>query len=133
MRRNHIYGEAYDSSLVFCRRNLRTIDHFRGNASVDVEFGAKVSVSVIGGTSYVGRISWDAYNESTELQKQVESFKARPGSYPESVHADKIYRTRDNLRWCQEKGIRLSGPPRRWRNPNERYCGGSNGLTREYG
>jgi hypothetical protein len=83
----------------------------RGKASADVEFGAKVSVSVIGGKSYVDRISWDAYNESTDLQKQVESFKARTGSYPESVHADRIYRTRDNLRWCQAKGIRLSGPP----------------------
>jgi transposase, IS5 family len=83
----------------------------RGKASADVEFGAKLSVSVIDGKSYVDRISWDAYNESTDLQKQVESFKVRTGSYPESVHADKIYRTRDNLRWCQEKGIRLSGPP----------------------
>jgi hypothetical protein len=83
----------------------------RGKASADVEFGAKLSVSVIDGKSYVDRISWDAYNESTDLQKQVESFKARTGSYPESVHADKIYRTRDNLRWCQDKGIRLSGPP----------------------
>lgn len=83
----------------------------RGKASADVEFGAKVSVSVIGGKAYVDRISWDAYNESTDLKKQVEAFKTRTGSYPESVHADKIYRTRDNLRWCQAREIRLSGPP----------------------
>jgi IS5 family transposase len=83
----------------------------RGKASADVEFGAKVSVSVIDGKAYLDRISWDAYNESTDLQKQVESYKVRTGSYPESVHADKIYRTRDNRRWCQVRGIRLSGPP----------------------
>jgi IS5 family transposase len=83
----------------------------RGKASADVEFGAKLSVSVIKGKSYLDRISWDAYNESCDLQKQVESFKVRTGSYPESVHADKIYRTRDNLRWCQVRNIRLSGPP----------------------
>jgi len=83
----------------------------RGKASADVEFGAKVSVSVVDGKAYLDRISWDAYNESCDLQKQVESFKVRTGSYPESVHADKIYRTRDNLRWCQVRNIRLSGPP----------------------
>jgi len=27
------------------------------------------------------------------------------------VHADKIYRTRDNLKFCKQHGIRLSGPP----------------------
>lgn len=82
----------------------------RGKASANVEFGAKISVSVIDGKSYLDRISWDAYNESVDLQMQVESFKSRIGSYPESVHADKIYRTRDNLNWCKDRGIRLSGP-----------------------
>ena len=31
--------------------------------------------------------------------------------YPESVHADRIYRTRENRAWCKERGIRISGPP----------------------
>lgn len=83
----------------------------RGKASADVEFGAKVSVSVIDGKAYLDRISWDAYNESADLQKQAEAFKVRTGSYPEAIHADKIYRTRDNLRWCLKRDIRLSGPP----------------------
>ena len=30
--------------------------------------------------------------------------------YPESVHADQIYRTLKNRRYCKEKGIRFSGP-----------------------
>ncbi len=29
----------------------------------------------------------------------------------QSVHVDKIYRTRENLAWCKERGIRLSGLP----------------------
>ncbi|BCU09978.1 hypothetical protein MAN88_05420 [Microcystis aeruginosa] len=33
------------------------------------------------------------------------------GYYPESVHVDKIYRTRENRAWCKERGIRISGPP----------------------
>ena len=31
------------------------------------------------------------------------------GFYPESVHGDKIYRTRENRVLCRESGIRMSG------------------------
>lgn len=57
------------------------------------------------------RISWDAYNESCDLRNQIERYQRRFGYYPVSVHADKIYRTRENRRFCKNKGIRLSGPP----------------------
>jgi len=83
----------------------------RGKASSAVEFGAKLSVSVIEGMTYIDRISWDAFNEGGDLKAQIEAYKIRTGSYPESVHADKAYRTRDNLRWCRKNNIRLSGPP----------------------
>ena len=33
------------------------------------------------------------------------------GFLSSSIHADKIYRTRDNLTFCRGKRIRLSGPP----------------------
>lgn len=45
------------------------------------------------------------------MKAQVENFKNTYGCYPESVHVDKIYRTKDNRKWCKEKGIRLSGIP----------------------
>ena len=83
----------------------------RGKAKSNVEFGAKVSVSLVDGFGFVDRISWDAYNESGDLINQIESYRRRFGCYPESVHADKIYRTRENLRYCKARGIRLSGPP----------------------
>ena len=83
----------------------------RGKASAKVEFGAKLSVSVSGGYASLHRLSWEAYNEGCDLVGQVESYRERHGYYPESVHADKIYRTRANRRWCQQRGIRLSGPP----------------------
>ena len=38
------------------------------------------------------------YNESQDLKTQIERYKARYGHYPEAVCADKIYRTRENLR-----------------------------------
>jgi hypothetical protein len=83
----------------------------RGKAKSNVEFGAKISLSLVDGFSFVDRISWDNYNESGDLIGQIESYRKRFGFYPESVHADKIYRTRDNRGWCKTNGIRLSGPP----------------------
>ena len=37
-------------------------------------------------------------------------FSRREEHYPSRVLADKIYRNRENLRYCKERGIRLSGP-----------------------
>jgi IS5 family transposase len=62
------------------------------------------------GYAFIDRMSWDNFNESKELIEQTEKYRERFGNYPESVHADRIYRSRDNLRYCQGKGIRLSGP-----------------------
>jgi len=36
----------------------------RGKAGAATEFGAKISVSLVNGFSYLDRLSWDAYNES---------------------------------------------------------------------
>ena len=83
----------------------------RGKAGRDTEFGAKISLSVIDGFSFVDRLGWDNYNESLDLVDQIETFHRRFGFYPESVHADKIYRTRANRAYCKQHSIRLSGPP----------------------
>ena len=83
----------------------------RGKAGRDTEFGAKLSVSVVDGFTFVDRLSWDNYNESRDLVGQIERYKDRFGFYPESVHVDKIYRTRENRTFCKERGIRMSGPP----------------------
>lgn len=82
----------------------------RGKAGSDTEFGAKVSVSLVEGYGFVDHLSWDNFNECQDLQTQVEAYKRRFDVYPESVHADRIYRTRENLRYCKKHGIRLSGP-----------------------
>jgi IS5 family transposase len=83
----------------------------RGKASAKTEFGAKISIGVAAGYCTLHRLSWDAYNECADLPEQAESYREAHGCYPESIHADKIYRTRANRAWCKEKGIRLSGPP----------------------
>ena len=33
------------------------------------------------------------------------------GYFPESVHADKIYQTRGNKKYCNDNGIRMTGKP----------------------
>ncbi len=40
----------------------------------------------------------------------MQRYLERHGYYPEAVIVDKIYRTRKNIAYCKEKGIRISGP-----------------------
>ncbi|MFM7561333.1 IS5 family transposase, partial [Cylindrospermopsis raciborskii] len=83
----------------------------RGKAAKNTEFGAKFSASCFDGYVFLDHISWNNFNESGDLKSQVEAYKNYTGYYPESLHVDKIYRTRENRSWCQERGIRISGSP----------------------
>ena len=83
----------------------------RGKAGRPTEFGAKLSASVVDGFSFVDHLSWDSFNESQDFVTQVELYRDRFGVYPESVHVDKIYRTKANRKWAKDRGIRMSGPP----------------------
>ena len=82
----------------------------RGKAGKPVEFGAKIAVSYIDGYVFLDEINWENFNESTHLKEQVEKYKKYTGYYPESIHVDGIYRTKNNRKYCKEKGIRMSGP-----------------------
>jgi hypothetical protein len=83
----------------------------RGKAGRDTEFGAKLSVSVVDGFSFLEHLGWNSFNESCDFVGQVETYRKRFGCYPESVHVDQIYRTRANRAYCKSHGIRMSGPP----------------------
>ncbi len=119
-----VVGEIYRQQLWLYENKKQSIDDrivsltqphirpiVRGKAGKDVEFGAKLSASCFEGYVFLDRISWDNFNESGDLKAQVEAFKNLTGYYPESVHVDKIYRTRENRAWCKERGIIMSGPP----------------------
>ena len=82
----------------------------RGKAGKPVEFGAKLDISVVDGWTRLEFCSFDAYNEAGNLQEMAERFREREGHYPSRILADKIYRNRENLSYCKERGIRLSGP-----------------------
>ena len=119
-----VVSEVYRQQLWLYENKKKSIDYrivslnqphirpiVRGKAGKAVEFGAKLSASYFYGYVFLDRISWNNFNESGDLKAQIESFKNYTGYYPESVHVDKIYRTRENRTWCKERGVRISGPP----------------------
>ena len=119
-----VIQELYRQQALMYRQRQHRVDHrivslaqphvrpiVRGKAGTPVEFGAKLNVSYVQGFCFIDRLDWEAFNEALDLPEQVERHKDRFGVYPESVHADAIYRTRANRQWCKVRGIRLSGPP----------------------
>ena len=58
----------------------------------------------------VERISFEAFNEVGDFFKAVEGYRDHYGCYPERVLVDKIYRNRETIAWCKERGIQITGP-----------------------
>jgi IS5 family transposase len=81
----------------------------RGKAGSPTEFGAKISVSLVGDYASLDRVSWDAFYEGADLPLQADSFRTRTGHYPAVIYADKAYTSRANRAWCSQRGIRLAG------------------------
>lgn len=114
----HIYQQQkymYDNKTNSCEHRIVNIYQphvrpiVRGKANAFVEFGSKQGVSLINGYARLNTLSWEAYNESSDLIKQVEAYEQQHGYYPEVVITDKIYGTRNNRQWLKEKGVRYSG------------------------
>lgn len=106
---DHCENKIGDRIVSISQPHVRPIK--RGKASASTEFGAKISASLVDGYCFLDRLDWNNYNESVDLIDQINSYKNRFGFYPSSVHADKIYRNRKNIKFCKEHCIRLSGPP----------------------
>ena len=117
-------GKVYEQQLEMYEKKTNKVENrivsvsqphvrpiVRGKAGKAVEFGAKISASNVNGFVFLDKLSWDNYNESGDLQARIEEYKRETGCYPESVHVDKIYRTKANRAYCKERGIRMSGPP----------------------
>lgn len=75
----------------------------RDKTRSEIEFGAKVAISMVDGYAFIDRLSWDPFNESLSSKQAVQDYKQRYGFYPEAVLADQLYRTRDNLSFCREE------------------------------
>jgi hypothetical protein len=98
-----------DRTVSLSQPHIRQIVKLKAGKQVD--FGAKLSASCFKEYVFLYRMSWDNFNELGDLKAQVKAYHSFTGYYPESVHADRIYRTRENRAWCQERGIIISGPP----------------------
>lgn len=97
----------------------------RGKAKAMVEFGAKLGVSEQNGYVRINTLSWNPYNESSDLIKQAEAYRELNGRYPEVVITDAIYGTRQNRAWLKDRHIRFSGkalgrPPKTPQNPYQK-------------
>ena len=115
-----LYGqqkEMYDNRSHTCKDRIVSIHQphvrpiKRGKQKSDTEFGSKLGVSLDHGIARVNTLSWDAYNESSDLRKQIEGYKQLHGHYPELVQVDKIYHTAANRKWTKERGIRITAAP----------------------
>ena len=82
----------------------------RGKARGEVEFGQKLNLSIVDGFTFIDNQSWDNFAEGVTLQASAEKYRERHGVYPQAILADKTYRNRNNINFCKERGIRLSGP-----------------------
>ena len=109
--------QMYDQKVNRCKDRIVSINqpHVRpiprGKINARIEFGSKLGVSLDQGFARINTLSWDAYNEATDLILQVQAYKSLHGYYPDLVQVDKIYATRENRKWLSERNIRITAPP----------------------
>jgi hypothetical protein len=102
-------GKPVPNRIVSVRQpHIRPV--VRGKARNEVEFGQKLGLSIVDGFTFIDEQSWDNFAEGITLISSAEKYKKRHGMYPKVIIADKTYRNRDNIKFCKENGIRLSGP-----------------------
>lgn len=112
-QQSHMYKEkthSVDHRIVSIHQpHVRPI--VRGKTNANVEFGAKLQVSMMNGFAFLEELSWEAFNEGARFLKTIDQFKARTGYYPKEVLVDKIYCTRTNRAKLKELGIALIAKP----------------------
>jgi IS5 family transposase len=83
----------------------------RGKQRKNIEFGAKINVSLQQGFASIDQFDYEAFNEGIYLKEQVESYKKLNGHYPELVQTDEIYMNRENRKFLKENNTRHTGKP----------------------
>jgi IS5 family transposase len=119
-----VIREVYRQQNYMYRNNTHQCEHrivsihqphvrpiIRGKARAKVEFGSKLGVSLNCGYARIDKLSWDAYNECNDVEAQVEAYKYIHGHYPEMLLVDKIYLTRKNREWLNEREIQITNKP----------------------
>ena len=98
-----------DRIISIFQPHLRPI--VRGKAGASVEFGAKIGVSIVKGYNFIDHHSWDAYNESIDLQLHIDKYVERWGYLPATIHADKIYMNKPNRDILKDLEIKTYSKP----------------------
>lgn len=88
----------------------------RGKEVKAVEFGAKVNKLQIDGISFIQRLSYDAFNEGTQLSETIYLHRKLFGKCTHHS-ADAIYATNANRRYCRENGITTNFVPKGRQKP----------------
>lgn len=83
----------------------------RGKQGKNVEFGAKINVSLQEGFARIDQLDFEAFNEGVCLVSQIERFKKLNGHYPDVVLTDQIYLNRENRKFLKDNNIRHTGKP----------------------
>ena len=110
--RKKALSRAIVQQLQYIKRNLSHIEKLLiEGASLSYLSKREYKNLLVTAEVYRQQLWMYEFNESNDFIERVELFQEQTGYYPESVHVDKIYRTRKNRAFCQEKGIRISGVP----------------------
>ncbi len=83
----------------------------RGKSKAKVEFGSKLGAPVVEGYTFIDHFSWDAYNESVDLERHINLYRERFGYLPGACYADRIYMNRENRALLKKYHIRAAGKP----------------------
>ena len=92
-----------DRIVSFYKPYLRPI--VRGKEAKDVEFGAKVHMSQVGGINFIEKLSFKAFHEGNRLLSSLAFHKRITGHSCKQFGGDKIYATKKNRAFCKKKGI----------------------------
>lgn len=106
--------KMYEQQKMMFEQNIRTCANriisiyqphlrpiVRGKSKAKVEFGAKIGACIVNGYTYVDHLSWDAYNESSDLTLQLELYKERFGMLPKEIQADRLYLGKANREYIK--------------------------------
>ncbi len=77
----------------------------RGKARCNVEFGAKISISVTDDEfTFLDQLGFDLYDEGEDLKAHARTYRRLYGHYPKVICVVQIYRTRSNRAFCLRHG-----------------------------
>ena len=80
----------------------------RGKETKTVEFGAKCNNILIDGISFIEKLSFNAFNEGTQLKHCVSLSEKLTGVPVKKIGGDQGYSGNDNRTFCKNNGIETS-------------------------